>query len=158
MKIYIVIRDSAYQYDQEITVLGVSLTLQGALDIFTPEAQQAKAAAIECSQVCNESPDGLSVETYKDGCAAEEHLNVFIVIKDVNDDRYIVDKLSGCLATLREIAQSGYVPYTSPAPSTTESILRGQIDGAAERLENAVYFHKSLYGDASNCNTSSSRA
>ena len=56
-------------------------------------------------------------------------------------------KLAGCMDVLNGIRHSGYVPYASPAPSSTESAIKRAIDGAAERLEQALTLHQSMpYG------------
>ena len=50
-------------------------------------------------------------------------------------------KMQACLDTLNEIAQSGYWPFASPAPCSTEVKIKEGIDKARTGLESAIYWH-----------------
>lgn len=49
------------------------------------------------------------------------------------------------LNTLRSIRESGYVPCSSPSPSSGEKSIRDSIDRSLRYLESAIAMHKYLY-------------
>lgn len=42
---------------------------------------------------------------------------------------------------LVEITESKYIPFTSPAPCSTEVDIKMNINGAIARIEYAIYLH-----------------
>ena len=49
------------------------------------------------------------------------------------------------LQSLKSIPESGYIPFASPAPSSTEKALKIHVQKAIESLDMAVSVHKSIY-------------
>ena len=60
----------------------------------------------------------------------------------------IHDKLAECLSTLEEITESGYWPFASPAPSSTEVKIKKGITGAISLLDEALYWHDKMFTQA----------
>ena len=58
------------------------------------------------------------------------------------------DSIHEACSRLIELSESGYMPFTSPAPSSTEVKLRNCITSAISLLEQAQYLHDSLYKDS----------
>lgn len=56
------------------------------------------------------------------------------------------EKLDMCLKTLMEIRESGYWPYASPCPCSTEVRIKESIDKAVNNLECALYWHNEEFG------------
>lgn len=54
--------------------------------------------------------------------------------------------MKDCLARLDGIKHSGYIPYASPAPSSTEVKIKDAIDRAYKSLQTALELHASVYG------------
>ena len=54
-------------------------------------------------------------------------------------------QLQNILNELQEIANSGYIPFTSPSPSSTEMVVKKNILMAIECLTKAVAADKQLY-------------
>ena len=57
----------------------------------------------------------------------------------------VTEKLQGCIATLEEIMKSGYWPFASPAPSSTEVKIKDGFRGALANLEHALYWHQQMF-------------
>lgn len=57
----------------------------------------------------------------------------------------VEQKLQECLDTLVEIKESGYWPYASPAPSSSEVKIKEGIDKSINALENALYWHRQVF-------------
>ena len=57
----------------------------------------------------------------------------------------VTEKLQQCIDTLEEIAESGYWPFASPAPCSTEVKIKEGIIGALANLEHALYWHKQMF-------------
>lgn len=51
------------------------------------------------------------------------------------------EKLQMCADTLREITESGYWPFASPAPCSTEVKIKENICAAIARVESALFWH-----------------
>ncbi len=56
-------------------------------------------------------------------------------------------KLQGCLDTLIEIKQSGYWPFVSPAPCSTEQRIKSAIEFGIMRIQDALYWHQQMFGN-----------
>lgn len=54
-------------------------------------------------------------------------------------------KLSLAKGILEDITKSGYIPFASPAPSSTESKIKQRICAAGTDLEIAISLHESCY-------------
>ena len=57
----------------------------------------------------------------------------------------VTEKLKQCIATLEEITESGYWPFASPAPCSTECKIKDGILGALADLEHALYWHQQMF-------------
>lgn len=56
------------------------------------------------------------------------------------------EKMQMCLDTLMSIRESGYWPYASPAPCSTEVKIKENMDTAIERIDNAIFWHDEMFG------------
>lgn len=54
--------------------------------------------------------------------------------------------LSDCIAVLEGIAKSGYIPFASPCPSSTEGTIKDSILSAISSLKVALDNHRLCYG------------
>lgn len=68
-------------------------------------------------------------------------------IRFVKDDPSPGEVIRQAISSLKALRTSGYVPYASPAPCTTEVVLKRELDAAIFRLDNAEAVHESLYHD-----------
>lgn len=57
----------------------------------------------------------------------------------------VEERLQMCLDTLEEISKSGYWPFASPAPCSTEVRIKEGIVGAMANLEHAIYWHQQMF-------------
>lgn len=147
MKIYINVRDTASDFNNEVNIVGLAVTFEGALKTHKSEVEKARKLANEMGYKIEESVGDLSFRSFEEDNETQNHYNVLLLMREVEDDRPVGEKLSGCISTLKDITQSGYIPFASPSPSYTESVLKGQINTAINHLENALSLHKSLpYG------------
>lgn len=64
---------------------------------------------------------------------------------ETNEKIPVEDKIQSCINMLREIRNSGYWPYASPAPCSTEMKIKKNLDSAAASLENALYWHNQMF-------------
>lgn len=58
----------------------------------------------------------------------------------------VEQKLQRCMDTLIEITQSGYWPFASPAPCSTEVKIKDGICDAIAGLEKAIFWHREMFG------------
>ena len=58
-----------------------------------------------------------------------------------------LDTMKRALAELENMTTSGYIPFASPAPSSTEKALKYAFEDALKSLSSAIAIHKMLYGD-----------
>lgn len=56
------------------------------------------------------------------------------------------EKMVEARRLLREVKNSGYWPYASPAPCSTEVKIKENIDTAIERIDNAIFWHDEMFG------------
>lgn len=56
------------------------------------------------------------------------------------------EKMQQCLDTLMSIRESGYWPYASPCPCSTEVRIKESLDKSINNLETALYWHKEMFG------------
>ena len=66
-------------------------------------------------------------------------------VKDVTVKKSIAGKLEDILNTLDGIIKSGYIPFASPSPSSTEKVVKQSIKNAKAELERALECHNDLY-------------
>ena len=58
----------------------------------------------------------------------------------------IQQKLQMCIDTINEIKDSGYWPFASPAPCSTEVKIKKSINSAEANLQTALYWHEQMFG------------
>lgn len=66
-------------------------------------------------------------------------------VTDVTDDPASI--LKGAVSALEGLRSSGYIPFASPCPSSTEAQLRKDVESALFYLGNAITLDASLYGN-----------
>ena len=66
--------------------------------------------------------------------------------KDEEKRPSIGDQLRSALKALMDVQNSSYIPFTSPAPCSTEVAIRNDIITAYARLASAVTLHEHMFG------------
>lgn len=56
------------------------------------------------------------------------------------------ERLNRALDLLRPIPGSGYIPFSSPAPSSTERAIKTNLENAIRSLEKTIAFHEARFG------------
>lgn len=148
-EIYIVIMDRARldENESEITVLKASADFNDALATYKENIDKARAYADEMGYTITESVGDLtfiSVSPEIPGC----HYNISLVRQSLSgeDKKDIGTKMSECLETLKSITTSGYWPYRSPAPCSTEVNIKKNLDRAIDNLSLALSYHEDMFG------------
>lgn len=148
-EIFIVIMDRARldENESEITVLKASADFNDALATYKENIDKARAYANEMGYTITESVGDLtfiSVNPEIPGC----HYNVSLVRQSLSgeDKKDIGAKMSECLETIRSITASGYWPYRSPAPCSTEVSIKKNLDHAIDNLTLAISYHEDMFG------------
>ena len=54
--------------------------------------------------------------------------------------------LQEALKSLRELTHSGYIPFSSPSPSSTEMIIKKNVMQAIDLISRAIVADNQLYG------------
>lgn len=54
--------------------------------------------------------------------------------------------LQDALRSLRELTHSGYIPFSSPSPSSTEMIIKKNVMQAIDLISRAIVADNQLYG------------
>lgn len=148
-EIFIVIMDRARldENESEITVLKASSDFNDALATYKENIDKARAYATEMGYTITESVGDLtfnSISPEIPGC----HYNVSMIRKSLSgeDKKDIGTKMSECLETLESITTSGYWPYRSPAPCSTEVNIKKHLDRAIDNLTLAHSYHEDMFG------------
>lgn len=55
------------------------------------------------------------------------------------------DRLRQASQILEEVKRSGYIPFASPCPSSTEKLIKKHIEDAIMSIETAIIVHKSIF-------------
>lgn len=58
----------------------------------------------------------------------------------------VEEKLQQCIDTLTEIKESGYWPFASPAPCSTEVNIKNCINSSIANLQGALAWHHEMFG------------
>ena len=66
-----------------------------------------------------------------------------VLIKEENEG---MDYLQDALRSLRELTHSGYIPFSSPFPSSTEMIIKKNVMQAIDLISRAIVADNQLYG------------
>ena len=67
---------------------------------------------------------------------------------DKPSGKSVGETLSGILSELDRIRTGGYIPFASPAPSSTEQAIRTTINSARDNIDAALSLHRKMYGSA----------
>lgn len=145
-EIFIIIRDTASEFIPEIKIIGAFSSLNASLPTYKEEVDSARKLATEMGYQIEESVDNLSFESYQEGYASENHYNVYMERVPLTDGRSVGEKMQDCRDVLKEIKTSGYIPFTSPAPSSSERYIKTELLLSIVHLANAVYKHEETYG------------
>lgn len=54
--------------------------------------------------------------------------------------------IEDAIKSLEEIKTSGYWPFASPAPCSTEEKIKDGIEQAIRGLDKALFFHREMFG------------
>jgi len=57
-----------------------------------------------------------------------------------------IDELQAARIALEKIVRSGYIPFASPSPSTTEKFIKQAILSAITDVNDAISYHERVYG------------
>ncbi len=146
-QVYIVFMDTSVDFDHDTDILIATTSFDKALQRFKDEVEIVRKRAIQAGYVIEESVEGLTFESYEDGYQSENHCNVSLIKQDiVAEDPTAGERLKDALESLKVIPESSYIPYASPAPSSTEAGIKKELNRAIECLENALFLHRKLYG------------
>ena len=63
-----------------------------------------------------------------------------------------------CIALLQEVKESGYWPFASPAPCSTERLITDAVNGAISRLETALHYDNVMFGSNRRSRTEAPRS
>ena len=85
-------------------------------------------------------------EAYRPQKDVDIYYKLRIVKQALGDTRNVHEKMTSCLQELIDIRTSGYIPYTSPSPSSTELTIKSELNAAINYLEGAIHFHETTYG------------
>lgn len=147
-KIYIVLEDSAYDYDQSSRVLIATTDYNKAQSEYNRAVKEARKNAKAEGFIIEETPNK-NFESYKDGYAAKEHWNISLLTEDlveVQKTPSVEERLQSALESLNAITQSGYWPFASPNPCSTEARIKKGVLKAIAGLEEALTFHRQEFG------------
>ena len=85
-------------------------------------------------------------EAYRPQKDVDIYYKLRLVKQALGDTRNVHQKMTSCLQELIDIRSSGYIPYTSPSPSSTELTIKSELNAAINYLEGAIHFHETTYG------------
>lgn len=147
-EIFIVLRDTASNFESQVKVLKVSTDFNDALATHKENVEKARQLAKEMNYNISESIGDLSFISINPDNPAGEHYNVWMIRQQLSgeDKKDIGTLLSDSLETLKGITESGYWPYRSPAPCSTEVKIKKNIDRAIDGLSLALICHKEMFG------------
>lgn len=147
-EIFIVLKDTASNFENQIEVLKVSTDFNDALATHRENVEKARQLAKEMKYNISESVEDLSFISVNPDNPAGEHYNVSMIRKQLygKDKKDIGTTLSDSLEALKGITTSGYWPYRSPAPCSTEVKIRQNLDASINYLERALAFHEEMFG------------
>ena len=147
-EIFIVLMDTASNFESQVKVLKVSTDFNDALATHKENVEKARQLAKEMNYSISESVGDLSFSSVNPDNPAGEHYNVSLVRQSLSgeDKKDIGTKMSNCLDTLDSITKSGYWPYRSPAPCSTEVNIKKHLDRAIDNLTLAISYHEDMFG------------
>ena len=147
-EIFIVLRDTASNFENQVKILKVSTDFNDALATHRENVEKARQLAKEMKYNISESVEDLSFISVNPDNPAGQHYNVSMIRQQLNgeDKKDIGTTLSDSLEALKGITTSGYWPYRSPAPCSTEVKIKKNIDRAIDYLSLALIYHKEMFG------------
>lgn len=147
-EIFIVLMDTASNFESQVKVLKVSTDFNDALATHKENVEKARQLAKEMNYNISESVGDLSFSSVNPDNPAGEHYNVWMIRQQLSgeDKKDIGTKMSECLETLKSITTSGYWPYRSPAPCSTEVNIKKNFDQAIDNLSLALSYHEDMFG------------
>ena len=72
-----------------------------------------------------------------------ESINNVLIKEGENNGNYY---LQNALSNLKELTYSGYIPFDSPSPSSTEMIIKKNVMQAIDLIQRAIVADNQLYG------------
>ena len=146
--IFIVLRDTASNFESQVKVLKVSTDFNDALATHKENVEKARQLAKEMNYNIQESVGDLSFISVNPDNPAGEHYNVSMIRQQLSgeDKKDIGTVLSDSLEALKGVTESGYWPYRSPAPCSTEVKIKRNIDRAIYSLSLALVCHEEMFG------------
>lgn len=147
-EIFIVLRDTASNFESQVKVLKVSTDFNDALATLKENVEKARQLAKEMNYNIQESVGDLSFISVNPDNPAGEHYNVSMIRQQLSGEikKDIGTTLSDSLEALKGITRSGYWPYRSPAPCSTEVKIKKNIDRAIDCLSLAQICHEEMFG------------
>lgn len=64
----------------------------------------------------------------------------------IKEEREGMGYLQDALRSLRELTHSGYIPFSSPSPSSTEMVIKKNVMQAIDLISRAIVADNQLYG------------
>lgn len=95
----------------------------------------------DCAEEKLNNENVAQIRLYSIGDKEQKHQKV---IYDSGDLRESANPIDESVRLLTDLANSGYIPFSSPSPSSTEVKLRNCISSAISLLENAQMLEKDL--------------
>lgn len=146
--IFIVLRDTASNFESQVKVLKASTDFNDALATFKENVEMARSLAQEMNYDISESIEDFTFVSADPEDRTGSHYNISIIRQQLSgeDKKDIGTLLSDSLETLKGITESGYWPYRSPAPCSTEVKIKKNIDRAIDGLSLALVYHEEMFG------------
>ena len=146
--IFIILRDTASEFKSEVNVLKVSTDFSDALDTFKENVDAARKIAEDNNYDIYESVGDLTFMSHNKENPTGEHYNVSLIRQQLSGEekKDIGATLSDSLEALKGITKSGYWPYASPAPCSTEVKIKENLDRAINSLSSALFYHEQMFG------------
>lgn len=146
--IFIVLRDTASNFENQVKVLKASTDFNDALATFKENVEMARSLVQEMNYNISESVEDLSFNSVNPDNPAGEHYNVSMIRQQLSgeDKKDIGTVLSDSLEALKGVTESGYWPYRSPAPCSTEVNIKKHLDRAIDNLTLALSYHEDMFG------------
>lgn len=97
--------------------------------------------AVDTLNLAHESVQELQKADVRDDEIHVERVTYYDIIDTEIHRNYrpLRDEIQGAIDILNEVIETGYIPWTSPAPSSTECCVRNNVEKALQHLENAIF-------------------
>lgn len=156
-KVYVIIRDIVCDFVGKPEIVFVTTQFPSAEKEFNAQVEDACNYAKQKGYEIEAEGDD-EFNSWENGKGAENHYNVRIECHPVelpdasntHDDgakkKAIGQRLQECIDTVNEIKGSGYWPFASPHPCSTEVNIKKGFELALRGLETALFFHQQMFG------------